>query len=103
MRTCARLTNSSRRLAQAQLDSAWIAYRGYTANLAVLEAQIADAEIPLAWSGNPRVPLTGDLTDEEDGDWFFRSVNMFGGSAFVPNRVTCSCIAMWPILWSTRI
>ena len=48
-----------------------------------------EAEIPLAWSGTPRVPLSGELTEEEDGDWFFRSVNMFGGSAFVPNRVTC--------------
>jgi YVTN family beta-propeller protein len=48
-----------------------------------------EAEIPLAWSGAPRVPLSGDLTDAEDGDWFFRSVNMFGGSAFAPNRVTC--------------
>lgn len=48
-----------------------------------------EAEIPLAWSGAPRVPFSGDLTDAEDGDWFFRSVNMFGGSAFAPNRVTC--------------
>jgi len=48
-----------------------------------------ETEIPLAWSGAPRVPLSGDLTDVEDGDWFFRSVNMFGGSAFAPNRVTC--------------
>lgn len=48
-----------------------------------------DVEIPLAWSGAPRVPLSGELSDIEDGDWFFRSVNMFGGSAFVPNRVTC--------------
>jgi YVTN family beta-propeller protein len=46
-------------------------------------------EIALAWTGAPRVPLSGDLSDEEDGDWFFRSVNMFGGTAFAPNRVTC--------------
>ena len=46
-------------------------------------------EIALAWSGAPRVPLSGDLSEEEDGDWFFRSVNMFGGTSFAPNRVTC--------------
>lgn len=46
-------------------------------------------EIALAWSGAPRVPLSGALTDAEDGDWLFRSVNMFGGGPFVPNRVTC--------------
>lgn len=49
-------------------------------------------EIPLAWSGAPRRPLSGDLSMAEDGDWFVRSVNLFGGDAFHPNRVTCySC------------
>jgi YVTN family beta-propeller protein len=49
-------------------------------------------EIALAWSGAPRVPLSGDLSIEEDGDWFVRSVNLFGATAFNPNRVTCySC------------
>jgi len=47
-------------------------------------------EIPLSWSGQPRVPLSGDLTPEEDGDWFFRSVNLFGANALSPNRVSCS-------------
>ena len=49
-------------------------------------------EIPLAWSGQVRVPLTGDLTPAEDGDWFFRSVNLFGAGALTPNIQTCfSC------------
>jgi YVTN family beta-propeller protein len=51
-----------------------------------------EPEIALAWFGAPRVPLSGDLSPEEDGDWFIRSVNLFGGTAFNPNRVTCySC------------
>ena len=36
------------RLAQAQLDSAWNAQRAHAASLDMLEAQIVDAEIPLA-------------------------------------------------------
>jgi hypothetical protein len=47
-------------------------------------------EIALSWSGQPRVPLSGDLTPEEDGDWFFRSVNLFGAGPTTPNRVSCS-------------
>ncbi len=47
------------------------------------------SEIALAWSGSPRVPLSGALSPEEDGDWFFRSVNLFNGNVATPNRVTC--------------
>ena len=48
-------------------------------------------EVALAWSGLPRVPLA-DLSQEEDGDWWLASVNLFNGSATVPNPVTCySC------------
>jgi hypothetical protein len=47
------------------------------------------AEIPLAHSGAPRVPLSGDLAPFEDGEWLFRSVAFFGGTAAQPNPVTC--------------
>ncbi len=47
------------------------------------------AEIALARSGAPRVPLA-DLSPEEDGHWFFRSVAFFQGAAFDPNPTTCS-------------
>jgi len=46
-------------------------------------------EVALAYSGAPRVPLV-DLTQEENGDWFFRSVQFFNGSATNPNPVTCA-------------
>ena len=46
-------------------------------------------EIALGHGGAPRVPLSGALSAEEDGDWFLRSVNLFGGSAVNPNPLTC--------------
>ena len=48
------------------------------------------AEIPLAWSGKVRVPLTGDLSDADNGEWRFREVATLGGTAFKPNPVTCN-------------
>ncbi len=48
----------------------------------------AGVEIPLAHSGAPRVPGV-DLTIEEEGDRFFRSVAFFNGTAQTPNPVTC--------------
>jgi YVTN family beta-propeller protein len=50
------------------------------------------AEIPLAWSGAPRVPFTAQTSDAEDGLYLFLSVGLVGGDAQQPNRVTCqSC------------
>jgi len=46
-------------------------------------------EIALAYSGGPRVPLT-DLSDVENGEWFFNSVEFFNGTATTPNPVTCA-------------
>lgn len=46
-------------------------------------------EVALAHSGAVRVPLV-DLTLEEDGDRFFRSVEFFNGTAANPNDVTCT-------------
>ncbi len=46
-------------------------------------------EIALAHSGQPRVPLTGALSPEEDGEWFLRSVNLLTGAPLNPNPVTC--------------
>lgn len=46
-------------------------------------------EIPLSYSGAVRVPLV-DLTQEENGDWFFRSVQFFNGTPSLPNPVTCA-------------
>ena len=48
----------------------------------------AGSEVALAHSGAPRIALI-DLTSEEDGDWFLRSVAFFNGTAVNPNRVTC--------------
>lgn len=45
-------------------------------------------EIPLARSGQPRVPLV-DLSPVENGEWFFNTVEYFNGNANNPNRVTC--------------
>lgn len=47
------------------------------------------AEVALAWSGAPLVPLV-DLGTLADGDWFFRSVQLFGGGPADPNVVTCA-------------
>jgi hypothetical protein len=44
---------------------------------------------PWPTPGQPRVPLTGDLSPQEDGEWFLRSVNLFNGGPLNPNPVTC--------------
>lgn len=49
----------------------------------------AGNEVALAHSGAPRIAQV-DLTSEEDGDWFLRSVAFFNGTAANPNRVTCA-------------
>lgn len=54
-----------------------------------LDSPALAPEIALAWIGRPRVPLSGDLSDVDDGKWFFRSVNLLGSGALQPNRVTC--------------
>jgi YVTN family beta-propeller protein len=46
-------------------------------------------EIALAHSGLPRLPLSGQLSPAEEGEWFFRSVQFFNGGPFNPNPVTC--------------
>lgn len=48
-----------------------------------------EPEIPLAYSGAPRVPLSGDLTVFEDGDYLLRSSHFFNGTAAQPNSVSC--------------
>lgn len=47
------------------------------------------AEIPLAYSGVPRVPLSGALTVVEDGEYLMRASRFFNGTAQTPNAVTC--------------
>lgn len=47
------------------------------------------AELSLAWSGAPRVPLSGALTAAEEGERWFRSVAFFNGGPSLPNPVTC--------------
>ena len=47
------------------------------------------AEVPLHLSGNLQVPLFS-LTQEDDGEWWFRSVQFFNGTPQVPNPVTCA-------------
>ena len=46
-------------------------------------------EIPLHPSGVPQVPLAF-LTQEDDGDWWFRSVQFYNGTPQVPNPVSCA-------------
>jgi DNA-binding beta-propeller fold protein YncE len=46
-------------------------------------------EIALAHSGLPRVPMV-DLTDVENGEWLFNSVEFFNGTSTTPNLVTCT-------------
>ncbi|MCZ6597222.1 MAG: c-type cytochrome [Planctomycetota bacterium] len=46
-------------------------------------------EIALSHAGVPLLALV-DLTQEDDGDWFFRSVQLFNGTPQNPNRVTCA-------------
>jgi hypothetical protein len=46
-------------------------------------------EIALGHSGFPRIPLSGDLSPAEDGEWFFRTVQFFNGTPGNPNPVTC--------------
>ncbi|MEO0972583.1 MAG: hypothetical protein AAFX85_05765 [Pseudomonadota bacterium] len=49
-------------------------------------------EIPLAWSGQPRVPFSEETSAIEDGLYLFWSVGLVGGDAQNYNRVTCqSC------------
>jgi DNA-binding beta-propeller fold protein YncE/mono/diheme cytochrome c family protein len=51
-------------------------------------------EIPLAWTGQVRVPLSGALSPAEDGAWFLRSVSLLGGTATASNQVTCNSCHM---------
>ncbi len=46
-------------------------------------------EIALAHSGNVKVALV-DLSPEEDGRWFFRSVEYMNSTPLMPNNVTCA-------------
>lgn len=46
-------------------------------------------EIPLAYSGAPRVPLSSDLSAFESGDYLMRSGHFFNATAANPNSVTC--------------
>jgi mono/diheme cytochrome c family protein len=46
-------------------------------------------EIALAHAGVPLVPLA-DLSVEDDGEWFFRSVQFLNGTPLNPNNVTCA-------------
>ncbi len=46
-------------------------------------------EIALAHTGVPLLPLT-DLSPEENGEWFFRSVQFLNGTPKLPNLVTCN-------------
>ncbi len=46
-------------------------------------------EIALAHDGVVKVPLV-DLTQEDDGDWWFRTVQFFNGTPQNPNPVTCA-------------
>jgi DNA-binding beta-propeller fold protein YncE len=48
----------------------------------------AGTEIPLTGE-QPRLPLV-DLSDAENGEWFFRSVMFFNGTPTNPNPVTCA-------------
>lgn len=59
-----------------------------TINLSVGPPFVLRPEIPLARSGQPRVPLV-NLTSVENGEWFFNTVEYFNGNANNPNRVTC--------------
>ncbi len=47
------------------------------------------AEVAMAHSGVPRLPLFS-LTPEEDGEWFFRSVEFLNGTPLNPNSMTCA-------------
>ncbi|MCD2339409.1 hypothetical protein LRH25_03540 [Ideonella azotifigens] len=51
-------------------------------------------EIPLAWSGQVRVPGTGVLSAADEGEWMFRNVVALGGTATAPNSVTCNSCHM---------
>jgi YVTN family beta-propeller protein len=52
------------------------------------------AEIPLAWSGQVRVPFSGTLSPADDGEWQFRNVLALGGTATAPNPVACNSCHM---------
>ncbi len=47
-----------------------------------------EPEVPVSHSGAVLSPLV-DLSEEMDGDWWFRSVQFFNGSPLTPNPVTC--------------
>ena len=47
------------------------------------------AEVPLHLSGSLQLPLA-TLSQEADGDWWFRSVQFFNGTPQNPNPVTCA-------------
>jgi|GEM_PF-2796894 len=55
---------------------------------------VLGSEIALAHSGLPRVPFV-DLTDTENGDWLFSTVEFFNGTATNPNPVTCNTCHTW--------
>ncbi|HEX5008964.1 MAG TPA: hypothetical protein VFY71_01090 [Planctomycetota bacterium] len=46
-------------------------------------------EIALSHAGVPLVPLA-DLSTEDDGEWWFRSVQFLNGTPLTPNNVTCA-------------
>jgi YVTN family beta-propeller protein len=46
-------------------------------------------EIALSHSGQPLVPLQ-DLSQEDDGEWWFRSVQFLKGTPLAPNNLTCA-------------
>ena len=58
------------------------------------------AEIPLAHSGAPRIPLV-DLDPMSTAEWFYATVEFFNGSAGHPNRVTCH--TCHPFLFSSGL
>jgi DNA-binding beta-propeller fold protein YncE len=59
-----------------------------------LSGYVQKTEIPLAWSGQLRVPFSGIPSASDDGEWMFRDVIALGGTAFAPNPVTCNSCHM---------
>ncbi len=51
---------------------------------------LVTAEIPLAYDGAIKLPLSGDLTRADDGKWWFRTVQFLNGTPQTPNPVTCA-------------
>jgi YVTN family beta-propeller protein len=52
------------------------------------------AEIPLAWTGQVRVPFSSVFSDSDNGEWQYRDVLALGGTATAPNPVTCNSCHM---------